>query len=111
MADLSQFLSSGGKRYRTADIQATTTTVGSTYNATFTPASNEFVTLIADSYGTTAGQLTVTSGGRTVIDNIQPARLEVVGGVGEAISISKAIGTGNANGNIGFSIYFYEEDA
>ena len=110
MADLSQFLNSGGKRYRTADVQTAITTVGSTYNTTFTPASDELVILSSDSYGATAGALTVTSGGRTVIDGIQPPNFEVVGGVGEAVSVSKSVGTGNANANIGFSIYFYEED-
>lgn len=111
MADLSQFLNSGGKRYRTADVQATATTVGSAYSTTFTPASDEFVVLSCDSYGTTAGALTITSGGRVVIDGIQPAKFEVVGGVGEAVTINKSIGTGNANASIGFGIYFFEEDA
>lgn len=110
MADLSQFLNSGGKRYRTVDVQTQATTAGSAINVTFTPASDEFIVLSSPSYGSLYGDLTITCGGRTVVNNEEPSDLLVVGGVGEAVTLDKQVGTGNSSAKVSFGIKFYEED-
>lgn len=103
MADLSQFLNSGGKRYRLAATTKVNIDTNGT-NVTITPASDEFA-VVRPALRVHTGYATITAGGRDITPDEGAWTDPMPMGLGEAISITTL-----TESSIVATVFVFEED-
>lgn len=108
MAELSQFLNSGGKQYRLASSHQIYISSATLQTQSITPASDEFA-LVQPRQNITVTDCTLTAGGRDITPLEEPYRWNAEYakmGLGEQISLTNKSAT-----PVAVSVLIYEEDA
>lgn len=104
MADLSQFLNSGGKRYRLASTHKLTTNDAGQTNSV-SPASDEFA-VVKPSLRADTDYAVITVGGRDLTPEPSTWAEPMPMGLGEAVTV-----TSTSTSSTFVVVYIFEEDA